>query len=636
MPAPACFGAPLPRVPTNRRYRIANSAVADLIKRKAAVGNGAYYVVGEGLARAKRHERDRRTAKAEEEMVSKAWSRACTPTDCTVEALRDMLAGTDIKYVNPPGEAEFQLMAMLRDGHVQHGMLDSSDADAAIVGGDKGSLLLASEAVGRVGGRTLGGFAGPRIIAKEVALAGLWGSVQTGTKDKKVTHDLSHLTYLERTVLAACVGHDYDKVGTGKDAMGPGGAGIKGMALHKAVGKLEAAKAACSAYADNDLQHVQALLAHVLASHRSRSSVPLNDPDLVRLTLVCLGFYHHPILNVVTQKAEPYTPVQPATMVWLSRADKAVAKQLKELDAFDPSSKCVHIGCTGCGNTPAAATTYAQGNVQHTVATFPAASAATLMSTEAQPELWSSVVDSFLARATKLDPGKMKDEGLERAHESAKLLAETATITHSTGVFPPQALIRAKIKQSHDRTPYHPALTLILNSSKDKAVDVKESVCDDACQKRQKGTLCRHRAALLMFLWLNTCGGNAGNPGHRTNYWRVRSGPVMGEGANVVIRAGLIHTNRSNQLRTEELLAMEEARQEAATEDSGGEGEDQSGAAKKRRHAHPAEAWLARRGRIMGVLAGKVKVDADAAAKLKVLQDKHSVPRLTRKHMFAN
>ena len=147
--------------------------MASLVKMKAAVGGGKYFVLGEGNAAAKRHEKARRTAKAEVNMLAKKWKVACTPTDCIVAALRTMIkehSGPDeITYVHTPGEAEFQMMAMLRDGHVAYGLLDSSDADAAVVGGDSGTLLLAGEAAGRAGGRKVGGFAGPRIIAKAVA-----------------------------------------------------------------------------------------------------------------------------------------------------------------------------------------------------------------------------------------------------------------------------------------------------------------------------------------------------------------------------------------------------------------------------------------------------------------------------------
>ena len=627
-----------------RRYQIAKSTMASLVKMKSAVGPGRYYVLGEGNAVAKRHEKARRTAKAEVLMTSKKWKGACTPTDCIVAALRTMIKDhaasgpNEITYVHVPGEAEFQLMYMLRDGHVAHGLLDSSDADAAIIGGDVGTLLLAGEATGRAGGRTVGGFAGPRIIAKTVALEGLWDTVTTGDGKGKTVHDLSSYTFLDRTVLAACVGHDYDSKGAGKIGV-TGGAGVSGMALHTAVKRLVAAKAGCPPHGGKDLEHVQALLGHVIKAKRKAE-----PGDLVRLTLVCFGFYHHPIYNLTTKKAEPYTPVQPATMAWLRQNDEAVANQLADLDAFDPDDECTHVGCKDCGTSTDAVKKYADDNVGHVVANFPAAAAAVAMHTEAQPKLPGDVLNKYLQTTTKLDWYKLKDEALVRAYASAKGLVDNTTITHSQGLNPPEVLIRSLVKQSQDRTPYRPAITLVLNAGKDATILIKQTVCDDHCIKHFGEAICRHRMALLVFLWVNTCKGFAGNPGHRTNYWRVHGSPDAGDAANTVVRANLIHTNRSDQHKVEELEEMERDATASAEEggsaqrDDGGadEGDEGDGEpAAKRRRRHPANVWVERRARIVGFFSSKVAVDTrEKAERLQALAHTHGVPRLFRKHML--
>ena len=159
------------------------------------------------------------------------------------------------------------------------------------------------------------------------------------------------------------------------------------------------------------------------------------------------------------------------------------------------------------------------------------------MTAEAQPELSTKVLNDHLKKVTPLDMHKMKDEGLERAHDSAQELVGSVSITYKPGANPPEALITGAVKQSQDRGTYTAAATLILNAGKDRAVAIKDTVCDDACIKRYKAVICRHRAALLAFLWLNTVTGNAGNPGHRDNYWKGHGLPGVGDEANVVVRA---------------------------------------------------------------------------------------------------
>ena len=52
------------------------------------------------------------------------------------------------------------------------------DRDASIYGSNNGSLLMAWAVAGKVGGRSKHGYAGPRVVALEVKMPGLWSMVK--------------------------------------------------------------------------------------------------------------------------------------------------------------------------------------------------------------------------------------------------------------------------------------------------------------------------------------------------------------------------------------------------------------------------------------------------------------------------
>ena len=112
-------------------YRIANSIVAELKDLSATLGGATLYAVGEGVAEAKRHEKARcvEFAKGLLEAVPPKYAAAVTPTDCTMQLVREQIEALDdtynITFVNPPGEGEAQLMSMLACGDVEHVLLGS-------------------------------------------------------------------------------------------------------------------------------------------------------------------------------------------------------------------------------------------------------------------------------------------------------------------------------------------------------------------------------------------------------------------------------------------------------------------------------------------------------------------------------
>ena len=633
-------------------FVIANSIVAELKNLCAALGGAPLYVVGEGVAEAKQYEKARRDALAAAHLaaVPPKYAAAVTTTDCTMQLVWEQIEALGDEYnlifVKPPGEGEAQLMSILSAGVIEYVLLGSGDADASIYSSNQGSILMAWEVAGKVGGRMKHGVAGPRVVALEVKMQGLWDAVRVA--EGAPLRDLSGWSFLDRAIMAALIGHDYDSAGD-KAAQG-----VAGVALLTATSLVAGAKTACPPHTGDDLLYVQGMLRHILKAHGRA----WKEPDVDRLAFVCFGFFHHPVLDVDSCQARPYSPLQPATATWLQGHNAATANQLAGLGAFDTRSKYVHIGCQGCGTTSAEATAaYAASTLQDAVDSF-SSGGAKKMSAEAQPELTTKVLNDHLKKVTPLDMHKIKDEGLERAHDSAQELVSSVTIAYKPGANPPECLITGKVKQSQDRGTYTAAATLVLNAGKAKAVEIKDTICDPACIKRYKEVLCRHRAALLAFLWLNTCTGNAGNPGHRDNYWKGHGLPGVGEEANVVVRAVDIHTNRTKQLKKEELEAMDG---EAGAGAGAGAGTvttppttatttatatvatvetttlsdvDNTTSSNAARRTSPQDAYPRKKQRIMLHFNSVAPLDTAKANKLLELARRCNVPRLIRKDMW--
>lgn len=413
-------------------------------------------------------------------------------------------------------------------------------------------------------------------------------------------------------MLAAVVGHDYDAAGSTQ------GQGVEGMALSTAVLAVAAAKVACAPRADrgDDLGYARRIFEHVLGNH-TKARV---GGDTDRLLFVVFGFLHHPVLNLQTNRAQPFTPVQRATQSWLQGVNAGVAEQLAALGEYDESDPYHHVGCKDCGTDPEGAAAHAKDCLEAVEDDFDAGAKSKKMTAEAQPKLSTKVLNEYLQTVTPLDWHKIKDEGLERAHDSAQEIVGTIAITYSTTKNPPEALITTRVKQSQDRSTYKVVARVVLNAAKDNILKIVETACDDACIKRYKGVLCRHRAGELCYLWLNTCTGQAGNPGQRDNYWKGHGMPLVGAEANLVVRATEIHTNRSGQFKAGELVAMEDGAD--AVE------------AQACRHASPHDAYPVKREKIRVVCEGMHEVGPANCSALLTLARKYNMPRLVRARDF--
>jgi hypothetical protein len=107
---------------------------------------------------------------------------------------------------------------------------------------------------------------------------------------------------------------------------------------------------------------------------------------------------------------------------------------------------------------------------------------------------------------------------------------------------------------------YEPWIEVETNTAGSVMKSITGSAC--SCVKGHVGTICTHRAALLMFFHLNTVLGFAGSPTDRENYWMARGGNVLGEEANVVMRTVDVLTNRLNHPKVKELMEMEKMRKQ--------------------------------------------------------------------------
>lgn len=91
----------------------------DFVRKLAAVAERVV-LVSEGNFPLKRHEKKRRQAKAEMAMAKGAHSGATTVPDCAVELIRQAVADIkNVDYIQPPGEADAQIGAMLRNKQVR-------------------------------------------------------------------------------------------------------------------------------------------------------------------------------------------------------------------------------------------------------------------------------------------------------------------------------------------------------------------------------------------------------------------------------------------------------------------------------------------------------------------------------------
>jgi hypothetical protein len=243
-------------------------------------------------------------------------------------------------------------------------------------------------------------------------------------------------------------------------------------------------------------------------------------------------------------------------MGFLQKADSAFYEQVRDLHKFDPSIVHPHIQCGGCNE--------ATGVIELDTARSAGATKATAASTanaaadgwesitkQAQPELSSKTMDAFFTEKTKVDNTKHQHEGMCRCFDDPHAILENLATKGDA----PSIQLRSKVAQSQARGYYLPVIHATTDKSGAVIIKVTGSTC--TCTKHDKNAICKHRAALLMFLFLNTAQGYAGSPTDRAAYWKDRGGKVLAEASNQVMRTIDVLTSRVGMPKMKELLEME-------------------------------------------------------------------------------
>jgi hypothetical protein len=167
----------------------------------------------------KRYEAGRRGRAAGVAMDAKEFSKAAGVPDCAVEVVREWcLKQGNVTFVQPPGEAEAQIMHMLDTGKVAVGIVGSSDSDTLIYPCRQGKLFICAEMSGMMGGRMKFGQKGTQITGKMIEPANIWGNVECPATKRKGL--VANITFADRALVAGMIGHDYDEVAGGVKQVG--------------------------------------------------------------------------------------------------------------------------------------------------------------------------------------------------------------------------------------------------------------------------------------------------------------------------------------------------------------------------------------------------------------------------------
>lgn len=538
---------------------------------------GEVYVVSEGNFGLKVPEADRRKAHAQSRVDAKDYRAALAIPDCLIRLIRagiqhearatalDMTTWMDLEYT----EGEFQLLYMLDAGDIDVVLLYSGDADAAVIGAERGQVVLNPDTEGLAGTRKKKGSKGTRVTGKPVVVGGpgsVWTNVLLNPKAKGEkageSADLSGWDAVVRAVVAAAVGHDYDTKSTGATAPAP--AGLSGVAAPTAIAKLRAFTESGADAADGSKPILDRISALVRAIRPG-----VAEDELSRMHLVTLGFLMHPVVDINLTGRGGWKLKVPERYKWHSgdvesacdvfraagctkladavhscaTARRGVAARL----SFTERRPC-KAGTCGIANFENALAEAASGDVDEVVMSIGVDLKP--MTALAQPKLGSLLITDAFKRFSVADPSKHYDEGLERAYDSAAI-ADTQ-IALASDTTPPQCLVKETEAQSQGRPPYETAALFELTPDLLSVAKITQLSC--GCHRRTQGVMCKHRAALLCRMLVNTVRGLAGNPVEREAYWKRRATVTDKTEAT---RMTHIATNRTGNMSVPELFSAE-------------------------------------------------------------------------------
>ena len=251
------------------------------------------------------------------------------------------------------------------------------------------------------------------------------------------------------------------------------------------------------------------------------------------------------------------------------------------------------------------------------------------------PCLHSEELVAEFKKCSNSDPAKHQEEGLIRALDSASTIMEDMKMARKVLPGGNEVLICSVVMQSQCRAPYTPQIRPRLTPDQTTIAAVLDTQCN--CVRRDHRSMCKHRAALLMTLYITTCKGHAGNPTARRAYWKGNLGIV--DGAVRAARYTEIVTDRATKPQFTELQKEEETlyangKGTGAAYDTDeseeGESNDAGGGAKKRKRQTKTETWQATFQSVQAACKKHFVFDAEAVQKLADIQKKHKIPRLLR------
>ena len=521
-------------------YQVAYSCTTEI--RDIASACKHLYVVSEGNYAMKAHEKSRRANKRSAALASNDYKQASRVTDCMIELIRqacvnDTRLKDKVTFVNPVGEGEPNLMKMLDCGEIDVAILPSCDVDCTIYLPSKGILAI---------NPTVHGDAEDENVVVEAvpidfSAANIWKNFDKnhGKPDKDIV-DLSSWGILERATLAACVGHDYDSASSAKGHV----SGLKGASLSTSVDAIT--KAISDRGKESAIAFVKSCFVNAKPS--------CNDHDILRLTAVVLGIIAHPTLvkgvrkkrnrnSDTTWTSEPYcNDLDDETLRHIKMYVPTLHAQLEDAKGAGLRSTDTvnYIACTRCNIDHSAYKEHCDHNIRTIAKEFdeaskrqeagPAAGFQTL-SESSLPALEEGPLDNYIASVNQCSKAKVKKDGMNRAWDSRGYEDSGRICTAKLRDKKNHVCVRMRIEQSYGAIPYQP-LDFEVNENCDKVLAVHRSAC--SCTKRHAGVVCRHRAGLLMYIWLCNVFDLSGNPGHRVKYWSRASQRKHGKGIRLV------------------------------------------------------------------------------------------------------
>eukprot|EP00041_Stephanoeca_diplocostata_P004561 m.47047 g.47047 ORF g.47047 m.47047 type:complete len:490 (+) comp15195_c0_seq2:482-1951(+) len=399
-----------------------------------------------------------------------------------------------ITILQAPAEAEAQLCGMLRFKEIDKVVLPSRDSDITIYdSGTSGSFIFHPIISGTTTSR------GSKKKHPKPELKGVEIRVQL------ISQAFSQATMPIRVVIASMMGHDYDSC-----------RGLHGWGPEKSFGCIQRFK---SIQGEDDMDTATKCLQLVVGSA---------EVDILhRLLAVVVGFLIHPIF--VAGKCKTYLTNTSNICMWTTIHTPQFFRFIQQLEtSWTPPDwkEYNRVNCTGCSVEDL--TLCHAEEIQRLCLK--------IMVAEDCPTISAQIISAYIGQSSESDPLKFFLEGVHRMHDSAHL-ANTLKGQHEIASEKPILWLQMEIVQSQNRGTLKPMFKFSLSPNLDSVAEILEGSCN--CIRGHKGAMCRHRAALLAFLYTCTILELAGSPVRRAAYWKRRSAiatSIADSGGNTAVR----------------------------------------------------------------------------------------------------